>query len=182
MAQGVKSLVKMDTMVGTYTCQGGNWVGNAVCEANQAPSPEPAQPARFALWASGQFCEPEDFEHIYFGPVTSASECAYKVSQNPYCTDKFYTGCCGSAVCACVRVGMRCEMEESDEEYLGTNVYQLIGTGHPNDCFDNCDEAGMFGGFNGGGNQGGFPSGNQGGFPGGFNQGGFPGFPGGEDQ
>merc|ERR1719361_1889489 len=137
MAQGVKSLVKMDTMVGTYTCQGGNWVGNAVCEANQAPSPRPEQPARFALWASGQFCEPEDFEHIYFGPVTSASECAYKVSQNPYCTDKFYTGCCGSAVCACVRVGMRCSLEEADEEYLGTNVYQLINSDHPNNGGNN---------------------------------------------
>lgn len=106
---------------GIYTCRNGNWVGNAVCDANQD--------ARFEMWASGMFCEPEDFEHISFGAVTSTAQCADKVSNNPYCSNKFYTS--GSAVCACVRVGMRCELEESDQEYLGTNVYQLIGTSQP---------------------------------------------------
>jgi len=108
----------------TFTCLNGIWIGDLVCQ------PLPQKP-RFALFAPGQFCEPEDFEHIYFGPVTSAAECAYKVSQNSLCTNTFYTGCCGSAVCACVRIGMRCAMEEADEEYLGTNVYQLINSNHP---------------------------------------------------
>ena len=68
---------------------------------------------QFALWAPGHFCEPEDFEHIYFGPVRNAAECAFRVNQNQFCSNKFYTGCCGSPVCACVRRGMRCEVEEA---------------------------------------------------------------------
>jgi len=171
-----------------FTCQQGVWMGQLTCS-----SPPAAQ--QFALFASGQFCEPEDFEHIFFGPVTSASECAYKVSQNPYCTDKFYTGCCGSAVCACVRVGMRCSLEEADEEYLGTNVYQLINSDHPNNGkgkkdsgsgngmggWNNNGQGGSNNGWNGwngggaevetpkqgGGNQGGFGN-NPGNYWGGF--------------
>jgi len=108
----------------TFTCLNGIWIGDLVCQ------PLPQKP-KFALFAHGQFCDSEDFEHIYFGSVTSAAECAYKVSQNSLCTNTFYTGCCGSAVCACVRIGMRCAMEEADEEYLGTNVYQLINSNHP---------------------------------------------------
>jgi len=167
-AQCIVTCMDGTTGEGTFTCQSGIWMGTLKC------SPPP-QAAKFALFASGQFCEPEDFEHIYFGPVTSASECAYKASQNPYCTDKFYTGCCGSAVCACVRIGMRCSLEEADEEYMGSNVYQLINSDHPNNAPGKPqDQQGGSGGFPGFGNNepenGGFGGGFQGGWQGGNNE------------